>query len=353
MAGLAILKHTYDLSDQALCERWAENPNYQYFCDEEFFQHRLVYDRSSMTCWRYRAGEDRLQALIRRACPSLPGQGDQAARAVDTTVEPKNVTFPTDAKLLNRASEKPRNWCGWPSSAECLTSILCAGGQVCPDPAAALCPRQTVQARQPDAEEAAHLSRQRHSTTSAARSRATAGSKGRWRGACASRSSISAGPKVYSLHAPEVEWIGKGTAHRPYEFGVKVSVATALSHAKGGQFVTHAKALSGSPYDGHTLATVIPDIEALIGNTIARILADKGYRGQDARPTTCLKCLHLRPEARGDTQDQARIASQVRRRARHRPSQSRAPHGPKLSLLPRGAMPPTPSSTPPATTSVA
>jgi hypothetical protein len=45
MAGLAILKHTYDLSDEVLFERWVENPYYQYFCGEEFFQHRLVFDR--------------------------------------------------------------------------------------------------------------------------------------------------------------------------------------------------------------------------------------------------------------------------------------------------------------------
>jgi len=92
------------------------------------------------------------------------------------------------------------------------------------------------------------------------------------------------GPKVYSLHAPEVECIGKGKAHKPYEFGVKVSVATPLKHCKGGQFVTHVKALPGNPYDGHTLATVIPDMEALVGNTIARILTDKGYRGHNAPP---------------------------------------------------------------------
>jgi IS5 family transposase len=75
-------------------------------------------------------------------------------------------------------------------------------------------------------------------------------------------------PKVYSLHAPEVECIGKGKAHRPYEFGVKVSVATTLAHAKGDQLVTHVKALRGNPYDGHTLATIIPEMEALIGNII-------------------------------------------------------------------------------------
>jgi transposase, IS5 family len=72
--------------------------------------------------------------------------------------------------------------------------------------------------------------------------------------------------------------------HRPYEFGVKVSVATTLKHCKGGQFVTHVKALPGNPYDGHTLATVIPDMEVLVGSTIARILADKGYRGHNAPP---------------------------------------------------------------------
>ena len=56
MAGLAILKYTYDLSDEVLCERWVENPYYQFFCGEEFFQHRLVFDRSSLTRWRQRHG---------------------------------------------------------------------------------------------------------------------------------------------------------------------------------------------------------------------------------------------------------------------------------------------------------
>src|SRR6266566_7781923 len=78
------------------------------------------------------------------------------------------------------------------------------------------------------------------------------------------------GRKVYSLHAPEVECIGKGKAHRPYEFGVKVSVATTVKYSAGGQFVTHIAALPGNPYDGHTLATVIPQMEALIGNVLDR-----------------------------------------------------------------------------------
>src|SRR5437588_12185199 len=67
MAGLAILKHTYDLSDEVLCGRWLENPYYQFFCGEEFFQHRLVFDRSSLTRWRQRMGEEKLQALLQES----------------------------------------------------------------------------------------------------------------------------------------------------------------------------------------------------------------------------------------------------------------------------------------------
>src|SRR6202046_2665378 len=67
MAGLAILKHMHDLSDEVLCERWAENPYYQFFCGEEFFQHKLPFDRSSMTRWRQRMGEEKLQALIQES----------------------------------------------------------------------------------------------------------------------------------------------------------------------------------------------------------------------------------------------------------------------------------------------
>jgi Transposase DDE domain len=63
-----------------------------------------------------------------------------------------------------------------------------------------------------------------------------------------------------------------------------VSIATTLNRSKGGQFIAHAKALPGNPYDGHTLATVIPEIETQIGASLARIVADRGYRGHNAPP---------------------------------------------------------------------
>ena len=59
---------------------------------------------------------------------------------------------------------------------------------------------------------------------------------------------------------PDSEYEREASPHKPYEFGVKVSVATTLKHSKGGQFVAHVQALPGNPYDGHTLAEVIPEI---------------------------------------------------------------------------------------------
>jgi transposase, IS5 family len=67
MAGLQILKYTENLSDEVLCARWVENPYYQYFCGEEFFQHELPFDWSSMTRWRQRMGEETLNALLQES----------------------------------------------------------------------------------------------------------------------------------------------------------------------------------------------------------------------------------------------------------------------------------------------
>jgi IS5 family transposase len=294
MAGLAVLKHTYDLSDEVLCERWVENPYYQFFCGEEFFQHRLVFDRSSLTRWRQRMGEEKLQALLQESLSVATRTeaikpSDLNRVIVDTTVQPKNVMFPTDARLLNRARE--------------ILVRLAKG--------AGLTLRQSYRR----VGKLALISHQRYAHAKQFKranralrtlrtylgrvirdiARKLEGEVGLLDRVALDRMLALArcvleqkqrqrGRKIYSLHAPEVECIGKGKAHRPYEFGVKVSVATTLAHAKGGQFVAHVKALPGNPYDGHTLATVIPDMEAMIGNTIERILADKGYRGHNAPP---------------------------------------------------------------------
>ena len=103
----------------------------------------------------------------------------------------------------------------------------------------------------------------------------------------------------------------RGKAHRPYEFGVKVSLATTLNRSRGGLFIAHAKALPGNPYDGHTLATVIPEIETQIGANLARIVADRGYRGHNAPPDHKFK-VYISGQRRRVTET---IKRQLRRRS--------------------------------------
>ena len=107
MIGLLLLKHIYGLSDEAVCERWVENPYFQYFTGETFFQHAFPHERSGMTHWRKRIG-NKLDALLAESLRVAHETGalkknDLARITVDTTVQPKNVTFPTDVKLMHGA----------------------------------------------------------------------------------------------------------------------------------------------------------------------------------------------------------------------------------------------------------
>jgi len=292
MAGLAILKHTYDLSDDQLVARWVENPYFQYFCGEEFFQHSLPLERSSLTRWRQRMGEAKAQALLQESLAvavktKAMQLGELREVVVDTTVQEKAITFPTDAKLLNRARVRLVRL-SRKHGLELRQSYARVGKL-------ALIKHQ----RYAHAKQFQRANRQlRRLKTQLGRvsrdiERKIAGQpslNAAFRpelfraGRVLAQERRQRGPKIYSLHAPEVECIGKGKAHKPYEFGVKVSIATPMRRSKGGQFVLAAKALPGNPYDGHTLATVIPDIEKTTGATLARIIADAGYRGHNAPP---------------------------------------------------------------------
>jgi IS5 family transposase len=292
MAGLAILKHTYNLSDEAVCERWVENPYFQYLCGEEFFQHRLVLDRSSLTRWRQRMGEERLQALLQESLAvatrtEAMKPSDLSRVIVDTTVQPKAVMFPTDAKLLNRARERLVRL-AHKLGVELRQSYRRVGKLMLIKQQRYAHAHQFKRANKALRKLRTYLGRVSRDIR-----RKTAGQEPLRQAFVTelylaervlSQDRHQRGRKVYSLHAPEVECIGKGKAHRPYEFGVKVSVATTLKPSAGGQFVTHVAALPGNPYDGHTLATVIPQMQALVGNVIERCIADAGYRGHNAPP---------------------------------------------------------------------
>ena len=297
MAGLAILKHTFNLSDENLCERWVENPYYQLFCGEEFFRHDLPFERTSITRWRQRMGEEKIVALMQESLNVAVRSGaakpqDFTKIIVDTTVQPKNVMFPTDAKLIHRALVK-LVWLARKHGVKLRQTYVRIAKYALIAHQRYAHAKQFKRANRALRKLRTYLGRVIRDIV-----RRIAGNPA-LRDVFAQMLSLAhsvrhqrqkqRGKKIYSLHAPEVECIGKGKAHKPYEFGVKVSIATTLNHSGGGQFIAHAKALPGNPYDGHTLASVLPDMQKQIGGTINRIVADKGYRGHNAPPSHKLK----------------------------------------------------------------
>ncbi len=289
VAGLLILKHMHDLSDEVLCARWIENPYYQYLCGEESFQHALPFERSSLTRWRQRLGEEHLVALIQESLAVAHRTGALATRdlervVVDTTVQPKNVAFPTDVKLTHKAIVM-------------LGRHARKHGVPLRQSYVRVAKRAAIMAgRYAHAKQFKRHNRElkflrirlgrvirdiRRKTDGDGNLREIFAVPLSKASQIRGQKQRQRGWKLYSWHAPETECIGKGKAHKPYEFGCKVSVATPVTKPKGGQFVLHAQALHGNPYDGHTLGPVIAEMEKLTGVEARRIHVDKGYRGHN------------------------------------------------------------------------
>ncbi|MGY4627160.1 hypothetical protein ACVWY3_004916 [Bradyrhizobium sp. USDA 4486] len=110
MIGLLLLKHIYGLSDEGVCERWVHDPYFQYFTGKEFFQHAFPHERSDLSHWRKRLG-DKLELLLAESLRVAHEAGalrsqDLKRVTVDTTVQPKAITFSTNAQALARGDQR-------------------------------------------------------------------------------------------------------------------------------------------------------------------------------------------------------------------------------------------------------
>ena len=290
--GLLLLKQIYGLSDEGVCERWVYDPYFQFFTGEEFFQHEFPHERSDLSHWRKRLG-GKLELLLAESLRVAHASGalrsqDLKRVTVDTTVQPKNISFPTDAKLLH-AAIKGLNRLANKHGVRLRQSY----GRVARH--AAMMAGRYAHAKQFNRHRrqlrilrsrlgrlirdigrkiAGHQDIEAAFALPLARASQIRGQQQRQRGW-----------KLYSFHAPETECIGKGKASAPYEFGVKVSIVTTNARAPGGQFVLHAKALPGNPYDRHTLRDVIDQTQKLTGREIECGYVEKGFRGHDTQDT--------------------------------------------------------------------
>jgi IS5 family transposase len=284
--GLLLLKHIYALSDEGVCDRWVYDPYFQHFTGEEFFQHQFPHERSDLSHWRKRLG-DKLELLLAESLRVAHQSGalrtqDLKRVTVDTTVQPKNVTFPTDAKLLH-AAIKGLNRLARQYGVRLRQSYLRVAKRAAMMAGRYAHAKQFKRHRRQLRILRTRLGRLIRDIRRKIAGKADLEAAFEWpltkANQIRSQQQRQRGWKLYSFHAPEVECIGKGKASAPYEFGVKVSIVTTNARAPGGQFVLHARALPGNPYDGHTLAPIIADTQTLTGCAIERAYVDKGYRG--------------------------------------------------------------------------
>jgi IS5 family transposase len=288
--GLLLLKHVYGLSDEGVCERWVHDPYFQHFTGEEFFQDEFPHERSDLSHWRKRLG-DKLELLLAESLRIAHHSGALRSRdlkrvTVDTTVQPKAVTFPTDAKLLH-AAIKGLNRIANKRGVRLRQSYLRIAKR------AAMMAGRYAHAKQFNRHRRelrilrTRLGRIIRDIRRRIEGKAELEAAFAWPLSYASQirsqQQRQRGWKLYSFHAPEVECIGKGKASAPYEFGVKASIVTTNARAPGGQFVLHTRTLPGNPYDGHTLKTVIEDTEKLTGCKVERAYVDKVYRGHETK----------------------------------------------------------------------
>lgn len=290
VAGLMYLQHAHGFSDEAIVARWVENPYFQHFCGETFFQHRPPIDPSSLTRWRKRIGEEGVEWLLTKTIEAgcAAGAIDQRSAEkviVDTTVMEKDITYPTDTRLYERARAR-------------LVTLAQDLGIGLRQSYARLGPRLAAQVGR--YAHARQFKRMRKGL------RTLKGYTGRvMRDIKRQLDSISDPDqrahaeaevalvdrllrqkpkdkgKLYALHEPQVDCISKGKAHKRYEFGCKVSVAT--THKEG--FVVGMRSLPGNPYDGHTLREALEQVAILTDTRPRRAFVDRGYRGHNAERT--------------------------------------------------------------------
>jgi transposase, IS5 family len=288
LVGLHLIKHMEGLSDEAVCAAWTQNPYHQYFCGRQFFEHKLVLDRSSMSRWRARLGPAQLETLLAETLRIALATNATTPEAfervtVDTTVQTKAIAHPSDAQLLLRAIQTLARMAK-AKGIKLRQSFLFVAKAARIEVTRLLHKRARKQA----------MRNVRKLRTFAGRLRRDIGRK------AAGDTEVEAAfadilalvdqviaqrkdskNKLYAIHAPEVECIAKGKARTKYEFGVKASIATTNARTDGGQFIVGMMAMPGSPYDGHTLQQQIDQVERMTGVTVERAYVDLGYRGHN------------------------------------------------------------------------
>jgi len=288
MVGLHYLKYAFDQSDESAVAMFLENPYWQYFCGLKYFSHEMPFDPSSMTRWRKRLSksdsEALLQETIQTALRTEAMKPKEITRVnVDTTVQEKAVAYPTDVrnydkgrKLLVRIAKK--------RGIELRQSYARVGEELQRQQGRYAHARQMKRAAKATKRLKTYLGRvirevDRNIEKLTDREQKILALVKRLY-----EQKRDDKNKIYSLHAPEVECIAKGKAHKKYEFGCKASVVS----TNATNWIIGAEACHGTPYDGHTFSEALSQVKRLTGYEVKEAYCDKGYRlKKEEMPENC------------------------------------------------------------------
>ncbi len=282
MIGILLLQHLHNLSDEQVVRGWVENPYWQHFCGYDFLQWNFPINPSSLTRFRNRLGSTRLEKILSlTVAVAVKSEAvkvkDLKKVIVDTTVMPKNIEFPTDSKLYNKARERLVKLAA-KNGIELRQNYNLIAKTLLRKISGYLHAKQMKRARKAI----------KHLKTIVGR---VVRDVERKIGSSANLAEIftpilnqsrqlllqerTSKNKIYSLHEPDVACISKGKAHKRYEFGCKVSITT--THKQG--LVISSQALPKNPYDGHTLKPALESAEKITGVEIESAFVDRGYKG--------------------------------------------------------------------------
>jgi IS5 family transposase len=310
MVGLCILKHLENLSDERVVQLWVQNPYYQLFCGEVEFQWKLPCDPTDLIYFRQRIGTEGIEKIF---AASIVIHGDNAREAevcIDTTVQEKAITFPTDAKLYRKII------------VHCLKIVRANSIQL----------RRTyakeIKQRKLECRFAGHPKNLAKARKAVKRLKTIAGRLVRDIERKLPADILQASQerftqfhralqqkrghkqKIYSLHEPHVYCMSKGKEHKKYEFGTKVSI-TATRDSK---IIVGAMAFDSNQYDGHTLPEVLLQLKRLMNYEPVAALCDRGYKGKSKINNTQI----LRPNSKtkdADQKTQTLMRERFRKRA--------------------------------------
>ena len=273
MVSLLILKHVRNLSDESVVEQWAENAYYQYFSGEKVFASKQPCVATELVEFRKRIGEEGIELIFKESIRINGKDGEENDATTDTTVQEKNITYPTDSKLHKKIINKCRKI----SERENLVlrqSYTQTVKKLSLDQRFRNHPKNYGKARKADRKIktiAGRLVRELERLL-------TPGSMHQnsldlFKRVLAQKREDK--QKIYSLHEPHVQCISKGKEHKKYEFGSKVSIIT----TKNSGVIIGALNIPKNDYDAHTLTPALEQQQKLTGRILKNNFVDRGYRG--------------------------------------------------------------------------